>query len=126
MNYTSYRNLTHASLSGGSVEFKKGVPTYAPPRMHAELVALGCIPEEQIDEPEALPSDEPTDPTARETALFAMFAKLTQRGRREDFTAVGAPHVGVLAEELGWAKLQGKERDAAWTKWTLEQLEKDD
>lgn len=126
MKYISYRKLTHVSLTGGSVEFEKGVPTYAPPRMHHELIALGVVPEEQLEEPEVTGAVEPTDPTTRETALFNLFETLVARGRREDFTAVGAPHASVIAKELSWSTINAKERDAVWSKWTLIQLEKAD
>lgn len=126
MKYISYRKLTHVSLTGGSVEFEKGVPTYAPPRMHHELIALGVVPEEHMEEPAVADPAEPVDPSAREVVLFELFDTLTTRGRREDFTAVGAPHAAVIAKELGWSTINAKERDATWSKWTLLQLEKAD
>lgn len=119
MEYIAPRNMTVVSVSGRSIEFVKGEPKFAPPQMHAELIAKGVIPAEEIPEPvdDGSPK-EPTVPTEREAALFNVFEKLVLRGRREDFTAVGIPHGAVLAKELGWT-LGGKERDAAWQKFQL-------
>jgi len=128
MKYISYRNVTFASVTGGSYEFRKGVPTYAPPRMHDELIAMGIVPEEgqEVEKDPVAGPTEPTSPTEREAALFAAFEKIVARGRREDFTAVGAPHAAVLSRDLGWGSIVAKERDAVWSKWTLLQLEKED
>ena len=114
--------MTVASVSGRSVRFAKGVPTYAPPQMHAELISVGIVPAEEIPEVETSGPVEPTVPAEREAALFAVFEKLVLRGKREDFTAVGVPHNAVLAKELGWT-LHNKERDAAWNKFNLERTE---
>ena len=120
--YIAHRNITVASLCGRSVEFKKGEPTLCPPSMHAELMAMGIMPVDPVEDTPDAVSSEPTTQNEREVALFAAFEKLTLRARREDFTAVGVPHASVLAKELGWGQLNGKERDAAWAKWSLEQV----
>ena len=122
MNYIAPRNMTVASVSGRSVRFSKGEPTYAPPQMHAELIAVGVVPAEEIPEVETNTPVEPTVPKEREAALFAAFEKIALRGKREEFTAVGVPHGAVLAKELGWS-VNNKERDAAWTKFNLEKAE---
>ncbi len=117
MNYIAPRNMTVASVSGRSVTFVKGVPTYAPDQMHAELIQCGVVPAEEIPEP---PDDgspkEPTLPPEREAALFKAFEAIILRGKREDFTAVGVPHNAVLVKQLGWTQISNKERDAAWQK----------
>lgn len=117
MNYIAPRNMTVASLSGRSVTFVKGEPTYCPPQMHAELIAQGVVPAEEIPEPEDTGGPrEPTVPTEREAALFAAFEKIILRGKRGDFAGTGAPHTAVLAKELGWS-IDGKERDLVWQKF---------
>lgn len=122
--YVSHRNITVSSLCGRSVEFKKGEPTLCPPQMHAELLAMGIMPEEaQEDDTTDTGPKEPTVLVEREAAMFEVFEKLTLRARREDFTAVGAPHAAVLAKELGWGQINSKERDALWSKWSLAQTE---
>jgi len=123
MNYIAPRKMFVSSTCGRSGWFLKGVPTYAPPMMHKDLIALGIVPETEIDEPETVEKKEPVVPAERETALMAAFDKIVQRGRREDFMANGAPHSKVIALELGWGEIHNKERDAAWKKWTLLQTE---
>jgi hypothetical protein len=125
MKYIAPRNMTVSSISGRSVEFKRGEPTYAPPQMHAELIERGIVPAEAMpEEPEVPGVKEPTLLQEREAALFAAFEKIALRGKRTDFTAVGIPHNAVLVKELGWNDLNAKERDAAWAKWQLERSEK--
>lgn len=106
--------MTVSSLSGRSVEFKKGVATYAPDQMHAELISVGIVPAEEIPEPEEVGGPkEPTVPDERKAAIFAVFEKMILRGKREDFAGTGAPHAAVISKELGWA-VGGKERDSMW------------
>lgn len=120
MNYIAPRKMTVVSLSGRSVEFEKGKPTYAPPQMHAELISFGIMPEEEMPEPEEDNGvKEPTVPKDREAALFAAFEKMALRNKREDFTGVGVPHLSPLSKELGWT-VAAKERDTAWTKFQIE------
>jgi hypothetical protein len=120
MDYIAPRDMTVASISGRSVAFKKGVPTYAPPQMHAELISVGVVPAEELpEETKDEGPQEPLTPTEREAALFAAFEKMALRGKREEFTGTGVPHAGALKHILGWA-VDAKERDAAWAKWSLE------
>ena len=120
MEYIAPRKMTVSSLSGRSISFEKGVPKSAPPQMHAELIALGIVPAEEIPEPEETSGPkEPTVPHEREAALFIAFNKIVLRNRREDFTAVGIPHSAVLVKELGWSGLGAKERDTSWQKFKL-------
>ena len=119
MEYIAPRKMTVASVSGRSVSFEKGVPKYCPPQMHAELIACGVVPAEEIPEPEVTGPVEPQVPTEREAALFKAFEVIALRGKREEFTAVGVPHAAVLAKQLGWSGIGNKERDAAWQKFML-------
>ena len=126
MKYISPRTQTVSSTSGRSVECVKGEPTYAPPQMHAELIAKGIIPADPVDEPDEAPTgpQEPVLPHEREAALFKVYEAMTLRGKREDFTAQGAPHLAVLSKELGWTNpVAAKERDTTWSAWTLKRLE---
>jgi len=123
MNYIAPRNMFVNSTCGRSASFRKGVPTFAPPQMHKDLIALGIVPETEIEEVEATEKKEPVVPAEREAALMAAFDKIVLRARREDFMADGTPHSKVIAAELGWAEPHVKERNAAWKKWTLAKLE---
>lgn len=118
MNFTLNRDRTVVSTLGHSVEFKKGVPTYVPPELYAEVSAVGAMPEHELTEEEVKKTApaEPADPAEREAAVFAAFEGIMLRGRREDFTAGGAPHPKVLAQALGWT-LHNKERDILWAKF---------
>ena len=119
MDYIAPRNMTVSSLSGRSVAFEKGIPKYAPPQMHAELIAVGVVPAEEIPEPEpTLEPVEPTVPTEREAAINAAFEKIALRNERTDFNANGTPHAAVVAKALGWS-LGGKELGTAWQKFSL-------
>lgn len=117
MNYIAPRNMTVSSRSGRSVAFKKGEPTYAPDQMHAELIAVGIVPAEEIPEPEDTGGvKEPTVPSERQAAVFAAFEAVILRGKRGDFAGTGSPHTAVLAKELGWS-VDAKERDMFWQKF---------
>lgn len=117
MDYISPRDITIASVSGRSVAFKKGIPTYAPDQMHAELTKHGIVPAEEIPEPADDGSvKEPTVPAERHAAVFAAIELIMLRGKRNDFAGTGAPHAAVLSKELGWT-IDGKERDVLWQKF---------
>lgn len=112
--------MTIASLTGLSIELKKGEPKLCPPGMHDELLARGCVPETETPEPEpSVTPTAPTNPADRYAALCVAFEKLSLRNERTDFNAVGFPHAAALAKELGWT-CSGKERDTAWAKWQSE------
>lgn len=117
MKYIAPADMTVTSTSGRSVEFKKGEPTYCPPQMHAELISRGVVPAEEIPRAEPKPGSEPSDPVAREAALFAAFETMILADKREDFTGTGMPHAKALATVLGWTSVDAKERDIAWTKF---------
>lgn len=118
MEYIAPRNMTVTSVSGRSQIFKKGEPTWAPPQMHAELIALGIVPTEEMPEPEVNEVREPQGQERRE-ALFKLYEKLVLRNKREEFTGVGLPHLSVIAKELGW-NVASKERDETWKQFQLE------
>lgn len=117
MEYIAPRNMTVTSVSGRSVEFVKGVPTFAPGQMHAELISKGIVPAEEIPEPVVNASDEPVTADDREAMLFAAFETMILRDKRGDFAGTGMPHSAPLAKILGWTSIDGKERDAAWKKY---------
>ena len=120
MDYIAPRNMTVSSVSGRSVTFEKGVPKFAPPNMHAELIAVGVVPTEEIPEPPAVEGPvEPTNPVERTKAIEAAFEKIALRNERTDFTANGNPHGAVVAKVLGWS-LGDKELKAAWQRFSLE------
>ena len=123
MNFILHRNRTVASTCGLSIEFKKGVPTLVPPAMFNDVIAIGAVPEEELNESDLPPKPaSPEQLAEREAAMFKAFDVIVKRASRDDFTAGGVPHNTVLGRELGWS-VQAKERDAAWVKSTADRGE---
>ena len=123
MKYVSHRDITVASVYGVSREFKKGVALDCPPLMHAELLAAGVLPVEEMVEPEVVEgTTEPVAPESRLKELFAAFEKMALRSKRGDFSGSGVPNLAVVSEELGW-KVEAKERDSAWAKFQVKSPE---
>lgn len=115
MKFVMHRNRTISSTLGHSIQFVKGEPTHVPPALYNEVMAAGGIPEEELnlDEADSNAVVEPSDPSARQQSLFEAMESVILSGKRDDFTAAGAPHAKVLSTILGWT-VQNKERDAAW------------
>lgn len=113
MKFVMHRDRVIASTSGHAVSFKKGVPTHVPPGMHQDVIAAGGVPEGEIEAPESKMPVEPTDPAERAKLIAEALEQITLRGKREDFTAAGAPHAKVVSDMLGFT-VNNKERDAAW------------
>ena len=113
MNFVLNRNRTLASATGHSIEFKKGVPVHVPPEVYDEAVSIGAVPEDELPESDAPTSNEPADATERQTAIFAAFESIMARGRRDDFSATGAPSGKALNTELGWP-VPTRERASTW------------
>lgn len=103
---------------GHSVDFVRGVPTHVPPELYREVLAVGGTPEEEVDVDPAKPvgPSEPSDPLAREAALFEAFELLALANKRGSFTAGGLPHPKALKDLLGW-DVPNAERDTAWAKF---------
>ena len=119
------RNLTIRSLTGHSVAFQKGVPTYVPREMYREVISVGA---ERVDGDQAEgmsePSAPPPEPTGaeREELVFEAFNEIVNKNAREDFTAQGAPHVKAIRTLVGFA-VDNKERDTLWAKYRIAKAE---
>lgn len=119
MKFVFHRERTIASVFGHVIHFPKGEPTHVPPEVYREVIAVGGVPEEELDLDKPVPKDgkpEPVDPVAREKALFDAFEVIVLRNKRGEFTAGGQPHLKTLHRELGW-DISDKERDLAWVKF---------
>ena len=112
MNYILNRNRVIVSLSGHSVEFKKGEPTHVPPAMVADVIAAGGVPEHEVDEPEVQKPEVPQGED-RVALIRAAMEDMVAANDRETFTAGGAPHTKVLTTKLGFT-VHTKERDSIW------------
>lgn len=120
MQFVFTRDRTIVSVKGHTVFFPKGVPTYAPPAIHREVVEAGGEPVEAMDDPRDPPKStgptEPTDPEVRATDIYAAVEMVVNKNSRDDFTANGSPHTNALSALVGW-KVTADERDQAWAKF---------
>jgi len=117
MKFTFPRDRVVATTKGHVVSFKKGVPTEVPSLIYDEIIAAGGVPDDEVPEdPVKNLAKGPVDPAEREMELFIAFETIVTRGKREDFTAGGAPHIKAVNAELGW-DVDSKERDTAWVKF---------
>lgn len=120
------RNHRLRTMAGHTIHFEKGVPTYVPPAIVREVIAIGG---ERIDAGQGAEFEESStaikEPVGdeREQLIFECFADMIERGAREDFTAQGVPHTKALKETLGFT-VSNKERDALWFKYTTRDAEK--
>lgn len=112
MNFIFSRDRTVASLSGHVINFPKGVPTHVPPSMHAEVIASGGVPEEELPEDDP---KKPVIPTGQERIDLIRMAmeEVVAKNDRAEFTAGGAPHTKTLTAKLGFT-VNNKERDDIW------------
>lgn len=121
MKFVFPRDRTISSVFGHSIFFPKGTPVHVPPEMHREVLAVGGVPESELDLDPPTPKNgvpEPVTPDEREAALFTAFKAMALRNKREEFTAGGLPHLKALSKELGWEITSSKERDQAWVKFS--------
>jgi hypothetical protein len=123
MKFTLNRDLTHASVRGHVIEFKKGEPAYVPRECWNEVISLGAISEDELDEEVADKNPtEPSDPDARKASMFAAFEAIMLRDSRDDFAASGAPNAKAVLREMGWAP-EARERATAWAAFKTEKGE---
>jgi hypothetical protein len=112
--FTLHRNYTLRSTKGRSIAFVKDEPTYVPPFMVPEVVAIGGrAVDEDVD---ILPDDTeetPLTPEQRAVAVREAIEKLVRRNERGDFTGSGLPDVRRLSAEVGFS-VHSAERDKMW------------
>ena len=120
MKFSMNRNITLASVSGHSVEFKKGVPTYVPKSMHHEVLAQGGQPvdatvdEVEFDDQSKGPdTTAPHDPAERGEMLKMTLADIKATNNRDDFTATGKPKAKVVSTALGF-EVSAREIEEQW------------
>ena len=100
MHMTLNRNHTLIHKSGLSVTFQKDKPTYIPPRMVADAVALGAEPNTS-DVAEVAKTMQEVEATraanaGRAKTIEDAVRKMLARNQRGDFTAGGRPNLRVL------------------------------
>lgn len=112
MKFVLNRNYTLVSVLGGAIEFVKGEATHVPPRMHKEAIAIGALPEDEIDEPETKKEEAP-EGADRVALIKAAMEDMVASNVREEFTAAGVPHNKTLSARVGFT-VGAKERDEIW------------
>lgn len=102
--YVLQRNHTHRSTLG-VISFAKGEPTWVPPIMEKEIVAIGG---ERVDgdkpdvlDPEAV-EVQPLSFDERQEAIFAAFELIAERNDSKDFTGAGVPTVKSVEKVTGF------------------------
>lgn len=110
------RDVTLNTTLGHSIAFKKGVPTYVPPIIFAQALAIGAVPEDgsspSMEEPRR-PNAAPLDPDTKNAQIRKVIEDLTVRNERGDFTAAGLPAVDAVVRELGY-RVTAKEIAGVW------------
>lgn len=113
MNFILNRDKTVVSLSGRSVEFVKGQPTYVPPQVHAEVMAIGALPEEEMPEDDENKKPVELTPDERKLLIKQAMEDMVAGNKREDFTAAGTPNLKALSTRVGFA-VDKRESDPIW------------
>lgn len=120
-NFVLNRNYTLRSTKGHMINFAKGEPTYVPPIMVPEVIALGAesvdgpvdavdvLGDEIVIAPE-LPPDE------REAILLKAYPAMVTANKRYDFTGQGIPNLKALSAIVGFV-VDKRELDATWQKY---------
>lgn len=115
MKFKLHKNLVVSSLLGHSVSFIKGELTHVPQEMYKDVLAVGAIPETELEEDEVKPAIV-MGPEERKELIFAAFTTLVEKNERESFTGNGAPHGKAVATITGFS-VDAKERDTLWAEF---------
>lgn len=101
------RDLNLVSLQGAAIEFKKGVPTFAPEFLRKEIIEKGG--DEVADDGAAVGGEPVQTGNDRQAAIVAAFDKYA-------LSAADANKVPTIKElhDAGAPTLTAEERDAAW------------
>jgi len=122
MKFALNRDRILATTKGHTIEFKKGELTHVPPECYDEAIAIGAVPESEIEDDANTGPRRPESELELRQQVFAAFDAMVLKNEREDFTAGGAPHPKALSARLGW-RIDAKERDTLWAAY--QQRDKD-
>jgi len=115
MKFVLNRNKVVTSTLGHAIEFKKGEPTHVPKEMWNDVIAVGAVPEDEIEE--VIEKKAPVlTGEERKEMIFAAFTVLVEKNEREAFTGNGSPHIRAVADVTGFP-VDAKERDTLWTEF---------
>lgn len=113
MKFTMNRDKVVRTLSGHSIEFKKGEPTHVPVSAYKDALAAGGEAQEDIPDDEEVAEKEPADPKKRRQLIVDSLTAMKTEGKRDDFTASGTPNLTALNTRLGF-RIDAAERDDVW------------
>ena len=113
--FTLHRDHILRTTKGHTIRFEAGEPSWIPPAVVPDAVAIGAIPVgERVDVLEEEKTEAtPLTSQQREEELMAAIKQLASRNGRGDFTASGLPNSRRLQVLTGF-EIINKERDAAW------------
>ena len=122
------RNYTLATIKGHVIRFEKGLPTYVPPIIVAEAVAIGAVAVDgevpDVLGPEAVVVSAPVG-DERKAKLFEAFKALVARNGRNDFTGAGVPSQKAVDKLIGF-ETDTREILEAWAEYRVAQAEMDE
>ncbi len=122
MKFVMPRDRTIATKMGHTIKFVKGELTHVPSECHDEIIAVGGVPEHEIEEDARGANERPENPLEAKAEAFKVFEAMKLKNDSKEFTAGGLPHPRAILQRLGWA-VDAKERDALWAEFV--QAEKD-
>jgi hypothetical protein len=115
MEFVLNRNHVLVSKMGHSVAFRKGEPTFVPPAIVHEALAIGATA--VGDTPDVLPEDQvdktPVDPAERVKAIDEAILAIVATNDRMDFTAAGTPTAKAIERITGF-DVDRREINAQW------------
>ena len=121
--YVLNRDYALRSTRGHMLNFVKGQPTWVPPEMVKEVIAIGAEPVDG-ERPDVLPPEvvvaEAPSGQEREDLIVEAIREVVTENDSKNFTAAGEPHVKVLEKILGF-DIDAGERLAAWRRFKSEE-----
>ena len=119
--YVLNRKHTLRSTHGHVINFEKGQPTYVPPTVEREAIALGadCVDGKGFDPlgPEAQ-AERQLSLDDIKTALFAAFVKIVARNDAKDFTGAGQPTPSAVEKIVGFT-VDKSDIKTAWAEFKI-------
>lgn len=115
------RNYTLRTTTGHVISFKAGVPTYVPPSIAHEAMAVNILPVDGNH----LPSSDTAAPgygkaaitgAMREALILHMIHQLVQENETASFTGGGRPKASVLGDRLNFT-VPSTELNLAWDRY---------
>lgn len=121
--YVLSRDYALRSTRGHMLNFVKGQPTWVPPEVVKEAIAIGAEPVDG-ERPDVLPPEvvvkEAPSGQEREDLIVEAIREVVTENDSKNFTAAGEPHVKVLEKILGF-DIDAGERLAAWRRFKSEE-----